>query len=118
MAEEQPDFVVPLLNEFNTKLQDIEEKQRLIKERVMLLGENLVEMKTETEIASIRTTLDIMKNEVIKIRDTIGIITDEISDFARREEVDILRRQAAMFEPLKLARIEDVKKMIKNHRSN
>ena len=50
MAQEQiPETgTTELLSEFNTKLRDIEERQRLIKDRVLLIGENLVEGKEES----------------------------------------------------------------------
>ena len=44
MQEEQ-DYITPILSEFNTKLRDIEEKQKLSKERVLLIGQNLVFQK-------------------------------------------------------------------------
>ena len=49
MPNGEQDFITPLLSEFNTKLRDIEEKQRLLKERVLLIGQNLVESKETIE---------------------------------------------------------------------
>ncbi|MBU0957324.1 MAG: hypothetical protein KKF56_00790 [Nanoarchaeota archaeon] len=115
MAEEQVDYITPLLTEFNTKIQDLEEKQRLMKERLLLIGENLVETKQDIEIkfAKISSSLDTIKDEVIKIKDTTSIITDDLDSFARKKEVELLKKQATMFDPLNLARIKDVKQMIK-----
>ena len=37
-----------LLLEFGTRLNEIEEKQRLIRDRVLLIGENLISTKEES----------------------------------------------------------------------
>ena len=60
------DFITPLLSEFNTKLRDIEEKQRLLKERVLLIGQNLVESKdsTERELTTLKLDVEELKENV------------------------------------------------------
>ncbi|MFH1308066.1 MAG: hypothetical protein ABIH72_04395 [archaeon] len=113
MAQEE-DYVSPLLSEFNTVLRDLEERQSLIKDRVLLISKNLVETKEEIEsgLAQVKADLEILKKENERMKETLQRTLDEISDLARKEEVMILYRQFKMFEPLKFARIEDVKDMI------
>ena len=41
-------------------------------------------------------------------------IIDELANFAKKSELKILVRQMEMFEPLKLARLKDVEKMIED----
>ncbi len=101
-------------NDFSVKLRDLEEKENLIKDRVLLIGDNLISEKEETENA----ILD-LKNEIAKINDEIRRlklaaerIIDESNNFARKNEVEILQRQFEMFQPLELARISDVEDMI------
>lgn len=114
MAQEEGDYISPLLGEFNTVLRDVEERQRLLKDRVLLVSKNLVESREETEedLAQIKADLEILKAENSRMKDTMERILEEISELARKEEVMILYRQFKMFEPLKFARIEDVKDMI------
>ena len=45
----QQNPVNTLLTEFSTRLNEIEEKQRLIKDRVLLIGENLISTKEELD---------------------------------------------------------------------
>ena len=72
MAQEQiPDTgTTALLSEFNTKLRDIEERQRLIKDRVLLIGENLVEGKEEStqEIAELKVKTKGIEQEIQRLK--------------------------------------------------
>lgn len=103
------------LADVNVKLRDIEEKQNLIKDRILLIGENLVTEKTQFDkaITKLKTDVRDMKSEIKKIKLAIQRIAETQSSFARRGEVEILERQFKMFEPLGFARISDVKDMIK-----
>ena len=54
MADEQmqqapQDPTTALLSEFGTRLNEVEEKQRLIKDRILLVGENLISTKEKIE---------------------------------------------------------------------
>ncbi len=117
MPEQQQDYVTPLLAEFNTKLRDLEEKQRLLKERVLLIGNNLVEMREETnkDITELKISSEQAKQDILKTRETLQRISEELENFARKPEIEILKKQAKMFQPLNLAKLEDVKNMINEH---
>jgi hypothetical protein len=43
------DPTTALLSEFGTRLNEVEEKQRLIKDRILLVGENLISTKERIE---------------------------------------------------------------------
>ena len=103
MAQEQtPEFgTTELLSEFNTKLRDIEERQRLIKDRVLLIGENLVEGKEESieEISELKVKVENVEQEINRIKDTLSSIIEEMGNFARKAELEILQKQFKMFQP-------------------
>jgi hypothetical protein len=87
----------------NAKLRDIEEKQRIQKDRLLLISKNLIEIKEDsnTKFLDIKKELEIIKQNMKKIKSFLDIITEEISNFARKEDVEILSKQAKMFQPLK-----------------
>jgi len=117
MAQEQyPDYITPLLGEFNTKLRDLEEKQRLLKDRVLLIGTNLVEMREEVgkDLTDLKIQSEQSKQDILKIRETLQRLAEELENRARRSEIELIKRQFKIFEPLKLARLEDVENMINN----
>ncbi len=105
MPEQQSDYVTPLLSEFNTKLRDIEEKQRLLKDRVLLIGENLVEMReaSQKNITELKIQAESAKQDILKIQETLQRVLEELENKARKSEVEIVRKQFKMFEPLKFA---------------
>jgi replicative DNA helicase len=94
--------VIALLSDFNTKLRDIEERQKLIKDRVLLIGENLVNSKEESskEISELKIKTENLEREIIRIKDTLSSLMEEIQNLARKSEVEILQRQFKMFQPL------------------
>lgn len=115
---EQQDFVTPLLSEFNTKLQDLEEKQRLLKDRVLMIGENLISIKEENnkDITELKIKTEQMSNDIERIKETLLRLSDELENKARRTEFELIRKQLKMFQPLEFARIQDVKRIIKEGR--
>jgi len=118
MAEPQPPQQGPinsLLAEFGTRLNEIEEKQRLLRDRTLLIGENLISTKEEIEKQDLefKKQLKQVQDKLKTLKQLNKRITNEISNFARKTELKILERQAKMFQPLEFARIKDVKKIVR-----
>ena len=117
MADEQPqpDPNSILIADTNVKIRDLEEKQNLIKDRILLIGENFISEKEETtvEIQEIKNQTKLQGQEIEKIKLAIQNIIETQENFARKSEIEILKRQFQMFQPLELARIEDVKDLIR-----
>ena len=98
----------------NVRLRDLEEKQTLIKDRLLLIGENLISEKedTESQIISLKQRISTLEDELKKIKLGVQRLGEIQEDSARRSDINILKRQFEMFQPLNLARIEDVEQMI------
>jgi predicted nuclease with TOPRIM domain len=96
------------------KLRDLEEKQSIIKDRVLLIGENLVSEKEdmEKELMELKTKLASLEEELRRLRLSLQIIVENSDNFIRKNEFQILQRQFEMFQPLNLARLSDVEAMI------
>ena len=115
MAQEQPqDSGTDIFNDINVKLRDIEEKQNIIKDRVLMIGENLVNQKSEVEeeFLEVKAKIFHMEDEIKRLKLTISSIIENTNSFARKTELDIIKRQFEMFQPLDMARMSDVKTMI------
>ncbi len=110
MADE-PNYPNP---ESSLRSRDLEQSQKLMKERVLLIGRNLIEFqeKNSQEITEIKKRIQNLESDVEQIKNRFKLISEEVSKSARKEEVAILERQAKMFEPLKLARIKDIEKIV------
>jgi len=118
MEEQTPIQQTPtsaLLTEFSTRLNEIEEKQRLIKDRVLLIGENLISTKEELdkETSEFKNQIKQIDFELKSLKQLVERITNELGNFARKSELEILDRQIKMFKPLKPVRTEDVKRIVR-----
>jgi hypothetical protein len=97
----------------NLKLKDLEEKQNIIKDRLLLIGQNLIETKESTneKIVDMKKDIEMMKNELERIKDFIETISGELGKFAKKEDLEILSKQAKMFQPLEFVRKSDLVKL-------
>lgn len=97
------------LNDINVRIKDIDEKQKALKERVLLIGENLVELKenTEARILEIKKDLELLKQNAERMVAFLETASKEFSKYARKEDLEILSKQARMFQPLELIRKKD-----------
>ena len=108
--DDQQLSISSLLSEFGTRLNEIEEKQRLLKDRLLLVGENLVSTKEEYEKKDFefRKKISEMDTDVKSLKQLTKRIISELENFARKEEFMILERQIKMFQPLEFARMKDI----------
>ena len=116
----QQDPINSLLGEFSTRLNEIEEKQRLIKDRILLIGENLISTKEgiEEQNLEFKNQLKQTTFEIKSLKQITKRIVNELENFARKPELETLQRQMKMFQPLEFARIQDVEEIIKREAKN
>ena len=84
------------------KIRDIEDKQKLIKDRLILIGDNLIKIKekNQLEINEIKKEMEILKSDMNRLKDFLETLSAELPNFARKQDVEILKKQAIMFQPL------------------
>jgi hypothetical protein len=116
MAEEQnPEGQIQfLLSDFSTRLRDMKEKNRLLKERILLLGKNLLNIKSdlESELSQIKKDNLESKEKLREINSNIKNIVEEISNFVKRDEIQVTERMIKDFQPLEFMRKKDVEEII------
>ncbi len=96
----------------NTRFRDLEEKNRMLRDRILLIGQNLIETKEKTaeDILEIKKDLETIKKNVERLVAFLETASAEFSKFARKEDLEILTKQAKMFQPLDFVRKKDLKK--------
>ena len=106
---EEEEYQDSYLTEINTRIRDLEDKQRILKDRTLLIGENLVETKDRVnhELIEIKKEMENMKQQLERIKSFLETASEEFSKFARKEDLEILSKQARMFRPLELTKQED-----------
>lgn len=115
MNPQTQDPISILLSEFGTRLNEIEEKQRLIKDRILLIGENLISTKEDSlkQNFEMKKQLKQIDFEIKTLKQVVSRIINEIQNFAKKTELEILERQMKMFQPLEFARIQDIQDIVK-----
>ena len=110
MEEEVANYT-NFLGEINIKIRDIEEKQRILKSRLLLIGQNLIEIKEKNnqKILEIKKDIEIIKQGMQRIKLFLEAASNEFSKFARKEDLEILSKQAKMFQPLEFVRRSELK---------
>jgi len=101
MAEEGVDYSGQIFSDINTKIRDIEEKQRVLKDRILLIGQNLIDTKerNDEKILGMKKDIEIIKQKIERIASFMETISGEFSKFARKDDLEILAKQAKMFQP-------------------
>ncbi|MFA4960938.1 MAG: hypothetical protein WC548_04725 [Candidatus Pacearchaeota archaeon] len=116
MAETQ-DFqenIQPLLSDLNIKLRDIDERNRLTRERVLMLGKNFISSKQELdeELKEIKNENKDIKDEIEKMKKIINSLLIEFSKFVKKDEIYLIERMLKDFQPLQFMRKKDVEDLI------
>lgn len=98
MAEEEVDYGGQVFSDVNTKVRDIEEKQRILKDRILLIGQNLIELKEKNDKRSleIKKDLEAIRQKVERVVSFMETISGEFSKFARKDDLEILAKQIRM----------------------
>ena len=106
MEEEKYNFAEQSTIEIQTRIRDLEEKQRILKDRLLLIGQNLIEHKEENNqsILKIKKDIEIIKEDMKRLISFLETASNEFSKFAKKEDLEILSKQAKMFQPLKLVK--------------
>jgi hypothetical protein len=101
MAGEQSNYPSSYNIDPNLRLRDLEEKQRVLKNQILLIGKNLIDIreKNTRDILEIKKDLDIIKTNIERLTSFLDSTSDELSKFAKKDDVDILAKQMRMFQP-------------------
>jgi hypothetical protein len=110
---EQEDYSGQFSSDINSKMRDIEEKQRVLRDRLLLIGQNLIEMKDNTnkKILEIKKDVEVMKQNIERMSSFLEAISGEFSRFAKKEDLEILAKQAKMFQPLELVNKKELERL-------
>lgn len=115
MAEPQQDDQLQfLIADFNTRLQDLEGKNSTIKDRTILLGENLISIKEklEEELIDLKKLMKRVDERIAKSESLLRNLVPETDKMIRRDEIVIIERMLKDFQPLEFMRRKDVEELI------
>lgn len=90
----------------NIRTRDLEERNRILRNQILLIGKNLVEVreKNNEDILEIKKELEMIKQNLERLMSFLEMASEEFSKFAKKEDLEILSKQAKMFQPIKFNR--------------
>lgn len=82
-------------SDLTTRIRDLEERQRLLKDRTLLIGQNLVNEREKTfeDIQELKKIIFRLNEENLRMKEMMQRVSEQITDFARKEDLSILQRQ-------------------------
>ena len=118
MATEQTYSPEQLLFDLTSRIRDSEGKYNLLRDRVLIINNNMVEeyKKTMAEIKAVNSDVRIIKEDVFKIKENMKHVVKEFDLFARKEDVTFLEKYINLWNPLKFVTEEDVIKILEHHK--
>lgn len=101
MAGEQPNYQSSYSQDPNLRIRNLEEKQRILKNQLLLIGKNLVEIreKNNHDTLEIKKELEIIRQGMERLTSFLDSASEEFPKFARKDDLEILSKQVRMFQP-------------------
>ena len=101
MADEIPQAAPQdqYFSDLQTRLRDIEEKQSLVKDRTLLIGQTVVEQreKSFTEIQQMKKEIITLKEDNKRMKALLSRLSEQTSKTAKSSDLEILQRQFDLF---------------------
>ncbi|MGB9707846.1 MAG: hypothetical protein ACPLXC_00760 [Candidatus Pacearchaeota archaeon] len=114
MDNQELGAVSALLADFSTRMNDLEENMRLLKERMAVVSQTILRQndRLNKELTLIKDDISGLRDEIDRLKEAVEHIISESAELARKEELKVLERSMKMFEPLKYATEDDVKRIV------
>ena len=84
-----------LFLDIGTRLREMEERQQLLRDRTMLIGKSMLDIKERImdELRETRKSMSILQKENSSLKEAIQLMSEKLNGSARQEEVETLKRQ-------------------------
>ncbi len=102
--------------DMSTRIREIEGKYNLLRDRMLLINNNMIEeyKKTTTEIKLVNEDVQEIKVNIYRIKEALRHLLKELDSFARKEDMKFLEKYINLWNPMKFVTEQDVKNIIKN----
>ena len=106
--------IAKLLNEFGLRITNFEERIRILEDKINTLNNTTINQEKEfnEDISGLRQDIQNMKSILIELKERVSYVINEMPSFVRRDELKIIERFIKLWQPVKFARIEDVKRIV------
>ncbi|MFH1636929.1 MAG: hypothetical protein ABIB71_00725 [Candidatus Woesearchaeota archaeon] len=108
--------VVEIVN----RIRVLESKYTQLGERVLVINQNLIEQykRLTKEIRGTEASIKDLKNDLNNVKNILKHLTEEASDFAKKDSLKVLEKYINLWNPLNFVTESDVKRIIKENASS
>jgi len=109
-----------LLNEVNSRTRILENKYSLMGERLLIINQNMIEeyKRSSKELQTITKDISNLKKDLEEIKNTLRHIVQEMSTFAKKENVKTIEKYINILNPLNFVTEEQVLKLLKEKKGD
>jgi hypothetical protein len=104
--------------EIVTRIRDVEGKYNLLRDRALIINQNMIDQyqKTYTDIKIINEDIKVLKEDIFHIKETLKHVISELDHFSRKEDIKVLEKYINLWNPMKFITEEEVRKIIKEEK--
>jgi hypothetical protein len=115
-ATNQTQEIVLQLNDVSRRLLILEERYANLRKKTQLTDQNMLENNRayNQQLSRMREQLSQFSNDLKNINDKIKIIIRELTECAKKQDVDILTKYIDMWNPVNFVSRDEVYKLIKD----
>ncbi|HLC58226.1 MAG TPA: hypothetical protein VJI68_00025 [Candidatus Nanoarchaeia archaeon] len=122
MVDEQTYSSEETVFDVTNRLRSIEGKYNLLRDRVLIINNNMIEeyKKNLIELKAINQSIKEIKEDIFKIKENLRHVVMELEIFAKKEDVKFLEKYINLWNPMNFVTQSDVLRMIeesKHHKS-
>ena len=86
-------------SDLNTRINDIEERNRLLRDKVQLVGDSYIKERDKNfrDLQELKKSVEILRMENARMKELLARIGELVDKAARKEDLAILQRQFDLF---------------------
>lgn len=98
----------------NSRLKMLEERHSTLQRKVQLIDQNMLQNNKDlkADIQALNSEITEIRSELSNLTDSINRIVREIQRYAKKEDVDVLKKYLEFWEPVNFTTVEQVEKIV------
>ncbi|MFW5865556.1 MAG: hypothetical protein ACOCU6_00505 [Nanoarchaeota archaeon] len=103
------------VNDIATRLKILEERYDIIKKKMRLSEQNIIDLEKETseEIILINDDILELRKTVKVVQDKLSLLSDEVDNFVDKKDFEILKRYVDFWNPMDFVTREEVNEFLR-----